>query len=155
MKSLVRPNIIQVAQDYGLDLKYVGNSIFTYCLWHPDGGTPNLCLYENTNSYYCFTCKVSGTVENLIAKLEHKPYFEVVKMLYGNNYEFRKLGEEVKKVEPDTSFMRETLAEELRKAIQTKKVNIDDVPELVNRVADSKIDMHSFKDILEEIRNAK
>ena len=155
MTRLVRPSILQVLEDYGLEQRHVGNSIFTFCLWHPDGNTPNLCIYPDTNSYYCFTCKVHGSVENLIAKLEHKTYSEVCKMLYGNNYEFRKLGDAPKPLEPDTNFMRESLSKELRESIQGKKIDLDSVPYLINKIITTKMSLNNYKFILEEIRNAK
>lgn len=155
MKQLVRPSILQVLEDYGLEQRRVGNSIFTFCLWHPDGNTPNLCIYPDTNSYYCFTCKVYGTVENLIAKLENKTYREVCKMLYGNNYEFRRLGDAPKPLEPDTNYMRESLSKELRESIQGKKINLDSVPNLINQIITTKMNLSNYKFLLEEIRNGK
>lgn len=155
MGKMMKPSIMQVLDDYNLDYKYVGNNVFTYCLWHPDSGTPNLCIYPDTGSYYCFACKCSGTVENLIAKLENKSYYEVCKMLYGSNYEFRKLGEPIKKLEPNSWFMRETLSTELRKSIQNKEISIERVPHIISEIISSNISMEKFKDILEEIRNEK
>lgn len=155
MKRLVRPNIIDVAVDHGLDVKRVGNNFFTYCQWHADGGTPNLCLYEKTGSYYCFACKATGTVENLLAKLEGKSYYQVVKMLYGDNYEFRTLGDPIKNVELDSSYMRESLSKELRYLLKNNKCSIERVPHLITRIINPKLDMNEYKNILEDIRNGK
>ena len=135
-----------------MPIKQVGNNYFTTCLWHNDSN-PSLAIYPQTNSFYCFVCKKSGTVENLIAKLEHKTYAQVVKMLYGDNYAFRKLGEDIKEVEPNNSYMLETLSKEIRYAIQNSKLNIDRVPGLIKQVISTKLDMSKFKSLLEEIRN--
>lgn len=154
MKSLKRPDILQVIDDYGLEKKVVGNSIFTCCLWHRDSN-PSLAVYPETNSYYCFVCHASGTVENLLAKLQHKTYYQVVHDIYGAGYEFRKLGEDIKKIDPDTKYMQEMLSKELRTALQSKKCGIERVPELITKIINTKMSMATFKDILEEIRNGK
>lgn len=153
MKKLIRPNIIDVAIEHGLDLKRVGNNYFTFCQYHADSGTPNMCLYKDTNSFFCFACRASGTVENLIAKLENKTYYQVVKMLYGDNYEFRTLGEPIRNVELDSSYMRETLSKELRVLLHANKCDIKRAPELISRIVNSKMDMAEFKSIMEDIRN--
>ena len=152
MKKLVCPDILDVLQDYNMPIKQVGNNYFTTCLWHNDSN-PSLAIYPQTNSFYCFVCKKSGTVENLIAKLDHKTYAQVVKMLYGDNYAFRKLGEDIKEVEPNNSYMLETLSKEIRCAIQSNKLNIDRVPGLIKQVISTKLDMAKFKSLLEDIRN--
>ena len=74
-------------------------------------------------------------------------------MLYGDNYAFRKLGEDIKEVEPNNSYMLETLSKEIRYAIQNSKLNIDRVPGLIKQVISTKLDMSKFKSLLEEIRN--
>lgn len=153
MKPLKRPDILQVIDDYGLEKKQIGNSIFTCCLWHKDSN-PSLALYPETNSYYCFVCHVSGTVENLLAKLQHKTYYQVIQDIYGSGYEFRKLGETIKKVDPDTGYMQEMLSRELRSAIQSNKYNIDNVPQMITKIINTKMSMETFKELLEEIRNA-
>jgi hypothetical protein len=76
-------------------------------------------------------------------------------MLYGNNYEFRKLGDAPKPLEPDTNFMRESLSKELRESIQGKKIDLDSVPYLINKIITTKMSLNNYKFLLEEIRNAK
>lgn len=153
MAKLVKPSILSVLDDYGLEYKQVGNNYFTFCLWHADGKTPNMCIYPESDTFYCFTCKKYGSVENIIAKLENKTYYEVVKMLYGDNYEFRKLGEGIKTVDVDTSFMMETLSRELRNQIHNTNFDIERVPHIVEQIINGKLDMCKFKYILKEIRN--
>ena len=76
-------------------------------------------------------------------------------MLYGNNYEFRKLGDTPKPLEPDTNFMRESLSKELRESIQGKKIELDSVPALINKIVTTKMSLNNYKFLLEEIRNGK
>lgn len=154
MKSLKRPDILQVLEDYGIETKRVGNTVFACCLWHSDSN-PSMAIYPDTNSYYCFVCKAHGTVENLIAKIQHKSYYQVVNEIYGDKYEFRKLGEVTKPLDPDVKFMRESLATELRRALQSHKFNVDNVPNILNRMVSTKMTLHNYKLLLEEIRNGR
>ncbi len=42
-----------------------GGKIFISCPLHEDK-TPSLCIYTNTNSYYCFSCGSGGSVIDFI-----------------------------------------------------------------------------------------
>jgi len=44
----------------------------TLCLWHDDSN-PSLSIYENTNSYYCWSCHTSGgVIEFMMRMMGHK-----------------------------------------------------------------------------------
>lgn len=154
-KVYKRPNILEVLQDYSLECRQVGNNYFTFCLWHNDGKTPNLCIYPETNSFFCFTCHKYGSVENLIAKLENKSYYDVIKMLYGDNYEFRKLGEDIPTINPDSKYMVEVLSKEIKNSFRKGSLSIDKIPSLINRIINIHMDMNTYKGLLKEIRDGK
>lgn len=57
--------IIKVALSYGLKIK--GNK--SVCPFHADKD-PSLSFYPNTNSFFCFGCRIGGDVITFIQKIE-------------------------------------------------------------------------------------
>ena len=69
-----KPDILEIAQMYGLQLpgpKSGGRNITLQCPFHPDHGRPNMVIFTETNSFYCFRCLVGGDSWTLAGKLEY------------------------------------------------------------------------------------
>ena len=78
-------DIVSVFKRYNFDLKESGNRYVCLCPFHDDKNTPNLTIYPETDSFYCFTCKKSGDALTLISFMEKIPIYEVKKKL-GTDY---------------------------------------------------------------------
>ena len=78
-------DIVSVFKKYNFDLKESGNRYVCLCPFHNDKNTPNLTIYPETDSFYCFTCKKSGDALTLISFMENIPIYEVKKRL-GTDY---------------------------------------------------------------------
>ncbi|MCX7610315.1 MAG: CHC2 zinc finger domain-containing protein [Ignavibacterium sp.] len=52
--------IVEVAEEFGLELKKEGNWYVSHCVFHDDTSTPNLKFNPYTNSYFCYACN-AGT----------------------------------------------------------------------------------------------
>lgn len=63
-------SILDVIQEYGLDIKNEGTVLRTLCPFHNDNVKPNLTIYPKTNSYYCFACGESGDAAKFISEMD-------------------------------------------------------------------------------------
>ena len=64
------PKINEIAEEYGVELKQVGDRLMAVCPFHPDT-KPSMILYLETNSWFCFSENIGGDVFDFIAKAEH------------------------------------------------------------------------------------
>ena len=57
--------------------KRIGNDTYRMlCPFHKDTKTPNLTIYVETGTYYCFACNEHGDVDKLYCKLNGIDYSE-------------------------------------------------------------------------------
>jgi DNA primase len=73
-------NIVTVVESYGIELKKQGQLYVGLCPFHDDKNTPNLIVYESTQSFCCYACKKAGNVIKFISLIEGKDYDEVKNM---------------------------------------------------------------------------
>ena len=73
--------ISEVVLNY-TDIKSVRKNI--KCPFHKDK-SPSMKLYQDTNSFYCFSCWRAGNVINFIQQIEWLSFYESLKFLQ-NNY---------------------------------------------------------------------
>jgi len=76
-------DIVDLATRYSMDLQPIGKLFKTFCVFHSDKKTPNLILYPDTNTYYCFSCGAGGNTIKLYAKLENVSESQARKLLLG------------------------------------------------------------------------
>lgn len=81
LSKLPSLDIVSVFRHYNFDLKESSNRYVCLCPFHNDKNTPNLTIYPETESFYCFTCKKSGDALTLISFMEKMPIYEVKKKL--------------------------------------------------------------------------
>lgn len=73
--------IAEVVARYGIDLRPVGRALVGRCPFHPDGGRPNLHVYETNASWYCYRCGVGGDVISFVMRLERLGFRDAVARL--------------------------------------------------------------------------
>lgn len=62
--------IAEVVARSGVELRRVGRALVGRCPLHPDGEQPNLHVYEDTESWYCYACNVGGDVIEFVRRRE-------------------------------------------------------------------------------------
>ena len=73
-----------VAERYGVGLRRQGRLLVGRCPFHPDGGRPNLYVYPETSSFYCFRCAFGGDVITFVRRLEGCSFGEALARLDGS-----------------------------------------------------------------------
>lgn len=76
--------IADVVARYGIDLRRRGRSLIGRCPFHADAGRPNLHVYPETESFYCFRCGVGGDVITFVEMIEGIDFREAVTRLLGD-----------------------------------------------------------------------
>jgi len=76
--------IAEVVAHHGIDLRRVGRALVGRCPLHPDGGRPNLHVYPDSRSWYCFRCAVGGDVISFVTRVEHLSFRAAVARLEGS-----------------------------------------------------------------------
>jgi DNA primase len=72
-------NIKDVVESYGIELQKQGKLYVGFCPFHDDKNTPNLYVYEETQSWFCYACNHGGDAIKFIALIEGKDYNEIKK----------------------------------------------------------------------------
>lgn len=76
--------ILELVDKYGLEITKQGNLFVTYCPFHKDEHRPNFTIYEDTDSYYCYTCSKGGDAIDFFARMEKIPYAQAKHRLYSD-----------------------------------------------------------------------
>ena len=76
-------SIEDIVAGYGVELRRQGRALVGRCLFHADGGRPNLYVFGSTNSWYCFRCGVGGDVVKFVMLAEDVGFVEAVERLTG------------------------------------------------------------------------
>jgi DNA primase len=71
--------VADVVARYGVELKRQGRALVGRCLFHPDGGRPNLHVY--TDSWRCYRCGIGGDVLAFVMQAENVGFREAVDRL--------------------------------------------------------------------------
>jgi DNA primase len=87
-KPNMKPDIISVFEYFnpnGRKYRYYNKKMTVHCLFHDDR-CPSLCLYEETNTYYCFACGANGDSYNMIMKLENIDFKQALEFAKNHNF---------------------------------------------------------------------
>jgi len=63
------------------ELKRYGNILRGKCPFHGDSKTPNLTIYPETNTFYCFACRTFGDVITFWMLLKDVDFKQAIKEL--------------------------------------------------------------------------
>ncbi len=75
--------IAEVVARYGVELRLVGRALVGRCPFHPDGGRPNLHVYPQSDSWYCYRCGVGGDAIAFVMRLEGTDFRRAVASIAG------------------------------------------------------------------------
>jgi DNA primase len=90
-----RKSILDIIAEYDIELRNEGEVIRAYCPFHNDTGRPNLTIYPETDSFYCFACKESGNSIAFVSKMDGISYSDAKKKLAGEKIELEELREQI------------------------------------------------------------
>jgi DNA primase len=62
--------IARVVAHYGVALRPTGRDLVGRCPFHPDGGRPNLYVYPESDSWWCYRCNVGRDAIDFVARIE-------------------------------------------------------------------------------------
>lgn len=147
-------DIIKLVKSYGFDVEMKGTNYFCLCPFHPDK-SPSLCLYPETNSFYCFSCNTGGPIEKFVAKVENISSREAIKRIYGENYEFNKLRNDIDTVELDKKYMLDRLAVKIKNRAYKHPEFVEHIPSLVSKILYQDIDLLKFNSIIKGLDKAE
>jgi len=74
----------QVIAQYGIELRRQGRAAAGRCPFHVDRGRPNLYVWADTRSWWCFRCNVGGDVIRFIELAENVTFREALQRLGGS-----------------------------------------------------------------------
>ena len=69
---------------YGIELRRHGRALVGRCLFHVDGGRPNLHIWPRTASWWCFRCCIGGDAIRFVELAENVGFLEAVERLQGS-----------------------------------------------------------------------
>ena len=69
---------------YGVQLRRVGRSLSGRCPFHDDQGRPNLYVWPESASWFCFRCAVGGDVIHFVELAENLSFREAIDRLRGS-----------------------------------------------------------------------
>ena len=73
-----------VIADFGVELRPSGRALVGRCPFHTDGGRPNLHVYPDGRSWFCYRCGIGGDVITFIRRIEGLGFRQAVDRLCGN-----------------------------------------------------------------------
>jgi DNA primase len=68
--------IAEVVTGYGISLQPRGRALVGRCPFHSDGGRPNLYVYPDTASWYCYRCALGGDAIEFVRRRENVGFTE-------------------------------------------------------------------------------
>lgn len=81
--------IAETIAGYGIELRPSGRALVGRCPFHADRGRPNLHVYPDTQSWYCFRCSVGGDVIDFVRRREEVGFAEACRRLLGAPMRFQ------------------------------------------------------------------
>jgi DNA primase len=63
--------IAEVVTGYGIVLRLSGRALVGRCPFHADGGRPNLYVYPDTASWYCYRCAIGGDAIEFVRRRDN------------------------------------------------------------------------------------
>src|SRR5690242_3979008 len=77
--------VATVVERYGIALHPIGRALVGRCPFHRDQGRPNLHVYADTASWYCYRCGAGGDVIDFVKRIENLGFRTAVARLVGDS----------------------------------------------------------------------
>ena len=71
--------MFDILEERGIEYHKIGNLHRCFCPFHSDTDTPNLFIYADTNSWYCYACNIGGSPVDFILEYDECTLKEALK----------------------------------------------------------------------------
>jgi DNA primase len=132
-------NILELVEKYGLEVTKQGNLYVTYCPFHKDEHRPNFTIYEETNSYYCYTCSKGGDAIDFFARMEKISYSQAQHRLYSDLSSLRDKINKTKTPKSYNDVVNLQASKLLRSAIYSQPSRLGEIMKVMQHVDDTLI----------------
>ena len=78
-----RMPIAEVVARYGIELRPTGRAMVGWCPFHQDRHKPNLHVYPDTDSYYCYRCGIGGDAIDFVERIDRVDFRGAISRLTG------------------------------------------------------------------------
>jgi hypothetical protein len=83
-------DLLPIAESYGFEFQPVGGKLRGLCKFHGDTGNPNLFIYPDDNTWFCFACRRGHTKSQFVAYAEKVPR-KVIDGIWDRDTDIREL----------------------------------------------------------------
>ncbi len=106
--------IEEVVARYGVELKRQGRAMVGRCIFHADGGRPNLHIYADSDSWRCYRCGIGGDVVAFVMHAEDVSFRDAVdRLTSGRSGPVRPMRRSTPAPRPSSSKLEGRTADEL------------------------------------------
>ena len=106
--------IEEVVARYGVELKRQGRAMVGRCIFHADGGRPNLHIYADSQSWRCYRCGIGGDVVAFVMHAEDVSFRDAVdRLTSGRSGPVRPMRRSTPAPRPSSSKLEGRTADEL------------------------------------------
>ncbi len=138
-------DIIEIIEEAGIELKPLNDkSLRGFCPFHDDRKTPNLTVYKDTQSWYCFGCHSGGDSMSFVMKFYKLSYDDAIKRLYGEDI-YQPLKDRIEKEQTDVDYRGVLNRLVSRLAYQKMRSNPEKADEVMNLLQDFDKKMFEYK----------
>lgn len=79
-------SILDFLEDEGIPYHSVGDIYRCYCPFHIDKGKPNMFVYPESNSFYCFRCGAGHSAIDFVSNFYEISREDAIQRIYGDNF---------------------------------------------------------------------
>lgn len=137
--------ILELVEKYGLEITKQGNLYVTYCPFHKDEHRPNFTVYEDTDSYYCYTCSKGGDAIDFFARMEKIPYSQAKHRLHSDLSSLRNRISKVQEPKCYNDIVNLQVSRQFRSVIHTRPDRLVEVMKVM-----AYVDSMLIKDITQD-----
>lgn len=98
----MKKTILELVEEYGLDIHKEGNILRALCPFHNDTGKPNFTVYSETDSWFCFACNEGGDIISFVSKIEKISREEAKSRLTDSNVDLEELQQKIDGIDSES-----------------------------------------------------
>jgi DNA primase len=155
----MKKTLMEVLQQYNMDLKKEGALFRIFCPFHDDTGKPNLTVYPDTDSWYCFACNVGGDASKFVSLIEGISYSQAEARVKGEAVEVSELKDrlntDTEQIQTFNNEINLLVSEYCRKYLKQNPMHADSVMDYLKEFDKElmvNIQYPRMKEILENLK---
>lgn len=142
---------MDILSDHNISYFSSGSYYTCYCVKHDDFNTPNMIIFPETNTFYCFACGFGTKPEHLIQELDGCSLSEAKEKAYGKDYIKDFLSKEKQEITESEQYLRLVVCRFIREELNKREISniLSHVKELDNKI----ITKQNLSNIITDIKN--